>query len=219
MDYNRIFTYIFKDEGWIKKVLIGGLLFFIPIVGIFFPIGYFLRHYRSMRDGNDVPLPEWSDFGDIFMVGLKQFVVNLIYAIPIFVIEIIMFAVSFIFISGAKNGGNISPIFGLFILIFYFLIFVYAFVFAFLMPGIIMKFTRNFSISEALKVGEILSIAKSNIKDFLILFLILIVAEIIASVGMILCMVGVVFTSFIAMGIYFRAVAAVERKLIDEGKL
>ncbi len=218
MDYNRIFTYIFKDEGWIKKVLIGGLLTLIPVVGFFFPLGYFLKHYRNMRDGNDVPLPEWNDFGDIFMVGLKQFVVNLIYSLPVFVIGLFSFVVSFLMMNGSKDGRNAAPILGI-IGLLYFFVFLYYLIFTFIMPAVIMKFTRNFSISEALKVGEVLSLIKSNIKDFLILFLISIVAEIIASVGMILCMVGVVFTSFIALGIYFRAVAAVERKLIDEGRL
>ena len=32
MDIGKAFSYVFEDEGWISKVLIGGLLIWIPIV-------------------------------------------------------------------------------------------------------------------------------------------------------------------------------------------
>lgn len=33
MDVGRAITYVFQDKGWITKVLIGGVLFIIPILG------------------------------------------------------------------------------------------------------------------------------------------------------------------------------------------
>jgi len=49
MDIGKTFTYVFEDEDWVKKVLIGGVINLIPIVGFFFTAGYMLEMGRLGR--------------------------------------------------------------------------------------------------------------------------------------------------------------------------
>ncbi len=215
MDFGRVFGYIFKDEDWIKKVLIGGLLNLVPFVGSFFSLGYFLSHYKNMREGRDIPLPEWEDIGGKFVLGFKAFVVYLVYILPVILLYVLSFFLAFLTINKGKGGA----VLGLIVVLFYFIIFLYYIFLGLILPAVLMKFTENFNIPDAFKFGEILGIVKSNIKEFLILFVVMIASSFIMSLGMILCGVGVLFTMFIGVGIYLRAVAEVDRELRSSGKL
>ena len=209
MDFGKIFGFIFKDNDWIKKVLIGGLLYLIPVVGACFPIGYFLSHYKNMKEGRDLPLPEWDEIGEKFMIGLKMLVVYLVYTLPLILLWLLTFLASFLFLARGKN----ETLGGILIAVFYLLILLYYLLLGIILPAIVMMFAENFQISDGFKLGEIFGLVKSNLKEFLMLFLILIASSIFASLGIILCGIGVIFTSFIAFGIYLRAVAEVNSQL------
>ena len=85
LDIGRSFTYMFEDESWIMKIVIGGILSIIPIVN-FMVFGYVLEALKRAADDMDVPLPEWDDFGGMFMKGLMVFVIGLVYSIPAIVV-------------------------------------------------------------------------------------------------------------------------------------
>ncbi|MCE5215245.1 MAG: DUF4013 domain-containing protein [Methanobacterium sp.] len=83
----------FPSSDW-KKVIILGIFFLLTfvIIGIFFVSGYFLRIIKSTLAGYD-ELPEFDEWGDMFIDGLKVFVVSLVYMIiPMIVIFIGVFA-------------------------------------------------------------------------------------------------------------------------------
>ena len=69
----------YPSYDW-KKVIILGILFILSfiIVGIFFVFGYYLRIVKSTIAGID-ELPEFDDWGNMFIDGLKVLVVNFIY--------------------------------------------------------------------------------------------------------------------------------------------
>ncbi len=69
----------YPSSEW-KKVIILGILFILSfvIIGIFFVLGYFLRILKSTIAGID-ELPEFDDWGDMFVDGLKVMVVYIIY--------------------------------------------------------------------------------------------------------------------------------------------
>jgi len=85
MDMGKAFTYIFDDESWITKILIGGILGIIPIVN-FAVIGYMVEALRNVAQEMERPLPEWSGFGEKFVKGLMVLIIGFIYAIPIWLI-------------------------------------------------------------------------------------------------------------------------------------
>ncbi|PWH20913.1 MAG: hypothetical protein DDG58_00470, partial [Ardenticatenia bacterium] len=82
MDIGIAFSYMFQDRDWLKKILIGGVISLIPIVN-FAALGYVVQLVRNVRDGQDLPLPEWDQFGEYFVSGLYLFLVYVVYAIPI----------------------------------------------------------------------------------------------------------------------------------------
>ena len=72
MDVNKAFTFVFDDERWITKVLIGSVLLFFSflIVPVFFFAGYMIQIVRTVMDGLEDPLPEWEEWGRLFKDGL-----------------------------------------------------------------------------------------------------------------------------------------------------
>ncbi len=87
MDIGRSISFIFADRSWVSKVLICGLLFFVPIIGWLLIGGYVLRLLHNVIVGEEPTLPEWNNWGGDIAGGLKAFVVGIVWAIPIFIIQ------------------------------------------------------------------------------------------------------------------------------------
>ena len=98
MDIGRSFTYITQDQDWVKKVLLGGVIMLIPVVGPFFALGYMLETMKNVIAGREIPLPEIGDFGGKLVEGLKAWVISFVYALPL-----ILFAI-------CAQAGNLAPI-------------------------------------------------------------------------------------------------------------
>ncbi len=84
MDYETAFEKPFTD---IKKLLIGILLGIVPIIN-FFVSGYIVRTAKNTM-GKDSSLPEWQNWGELFVNGLLYMVIGLLYMLPALVIGII----------------------------------------------------------------------------------------------------------------------------------
>lgn len=76
--FEEVFTRLVQLPGFGLKLLIGGLLSFVPIVNIF-AFGYLYRFSRRTRRTGQLSLPEWDDWSGLFMDGLKFAVVWLAY--------------------------------------------------------------------------------------------------------------------------------------------
>ena len=50
---------LFGSSGWMPKVLLGGLLSFIPVLNLF-ALGYLLEYTRRLRRFNQWELPDWN---------------------------------------------------------------------------------------------------------------------------------------------------------------
>jgi hypothetical protein len=97
MDVGKAFTYMFEDKDWIVKILIGGG---ILLLGVLFSwvllvpliaaaailMGYMLNTLRNVYDGNPKPLPNWENFGDLFVRGIMAIVGLLIWSLPVIIL-------------------------------------------------------------------------------------------------------------------------------------
>jgi hypothetical protein len=81
VDFTKALTYPFDDPDWLKKLGIGLLLSFIPIVGTIPLQGWQLEIVKRVRSNHPTPLPDW-DFGGMFSKGLILFLAWLVYLIP-----------------------------------------------------------------------------------------------------------------------------------------
>ena len=84
MDIGRSFSYITEDQEWWKKVLLGGLISLMPIVGQLYVLGYVLETLKNVIAGREVPLPEiGEDFGGKLVKGLLLWVITFVYFLPL----------------------------------------------------------------------------------------------------------------------------------------
>ncbi len=54
MDIGKSFGFMFKDESWISRVLVGGLLGLVPILN-FVIYGYMLEVIKNVSEDRELP--------------------------------------------------------------------------------------------------------------------------------------------------------------------
>ncbi len=193
MNIGRSFTFMFDDEEWIKKILIGGILWIIPIVN-FVVFGYFIDTLKNVIAGQELPLPE-LDFGDQFMKGLMVFLASLIYAIPIIALSIVIAIVTAI--MGGAGGDTAEGVAGLCALGGNCIIFIYALAISIILPAACIHYANSGEFGAFFRFGEIISLITSNLGSYIVVLLVAWVASMVAGlVGSIACLIGVIFTSF-----------------------
>ncbi|MCP4633019.1 MAG: DUF4013 domain-containing protein [candidate division Zixibacteria bacterium] len=167
----RAFTFMFEDDDWLKKTILGGILI-LTVIGIPFVIGYLLELAKQSYENREIPLPEWDNMGDKFVQGLVFLIILIIYSIPLVFFMLVL------------------PCFGTCLSI------VYGCAVALVIPYITLKFalTRDFNV--AIKYEPMFEFIKENIGDLVIVVLISIGLGIIATFGMILMVIGLAFTGF-----------------------
>jgi len=73
---DQVSKHLFSDTSWLVKCLIGGFLCLIPIANLW-SLGVFFRLVDQGRRGEVMRLPDWDDWGRLFVEGL-QFLLILI---------------------------------------------------------------------------------------------------------------------------------------------
>lgn len=81
-----LFVFPFQGKDWALKLLIavvlsilGALFLFIPSIFVF---GYLARLMRRVIAGQPPELPDWNEWGELFVTGLKVAAAGLIYSLP-----------------------------------------------------------------------------------------------------------------------------------------
>jgi hypothetical protein len=206
MEIGESIKYPTTDKDWIKKVVIGGILGMIPIVN-FIVQGYYLKIIKGSIE-NKSGMPEWEDWGNLFIKGLLVFIISIIYMlIPIIVISIsvggaIMAAVSggteaMVAAIGAAAGGFIIG----------FILMLIAFL---LLPMALAIYAKEESFGSAFRFGEIIRRILSNLGSYILVYIVIIVLGVIVGIitGIlnIIPFLGVVIAIF--TNFYIVAVAA-----------
>ncbi len=190
MNYSRAFSYVFEDKNWLSKILIAGLISLIPIVGQIYLFGWMIEIIRRVKAGRSDILPT-THFSYFLTLGLKMFVVSLIYSIPVIIISGILQLLT----SSASNAdesiftiffaglGCIGGILSLVLNIAVALLGTYGAI----------KLAETDQIKACLDFNDAFQCIKNNIGAFIIVELLAIVAGLIEAAGAIIC-VGIIFT-------------------------
>ena len=220
MDIGRAFSFVFEDEAWITKVLLGGLIALIPIVGQLALVGYMLKTAENVARGSARPLPEWGEFGDLLMRGLYGFVISIVYFLPYIVVVILFSVFAAVLGAGASGsdgsdaaatlGGALACIFvPLFLVVaFACLLFVYAGDARYAVTG---------QLSEALKFSDIMAAVRANAGIWLMVLVVNLLSGVAASLGLIACGVGVLFTAFYSYLVLGHALGQAATKVWPSG--
>lgn len=192
MDFGKSFSYVFEDENWISKVLVGVVITLIPIVN-FASYGYMIQVLKNVRDGVERPLPEWDNFGKYFVDGLKSLVGFLVYFIPVFVLSFVMIPVGI----AAENGAVSDDVVAMVMFLVMCLMFIFIAVPMFLYPALYIQYAKNDSIGDMFNISEIWDLIGKNLGNYVIvLLMIFFVLGLISAAGILLCFVGVFFTAW-----------------------
>ena len=192
MNYSRAFSYVFEDKDWLSKILIAGLISLIPIIGQLYLFGWMIEIVRRVKAGRYDVLPT-THFTYFLTLGLKMFVVSLIYSIPVIILSCIL---NLIGSAGNSDSGNFVTAFlaglgclgGLLTLIVNIAV-------ALLGTYGAIKLAETDQIKACLDFNDAFNCIKSNLSTFIIVELLAIVAGLIQSAGVILCLVGAIFTA------------------------
>ncbi len=199
MDIGKSFSFVMDDADWIKKIVIGGIIMLIPFVN-FAGFGYMAELMRRVRDNDPTPLPDWDEFGKYFSDGLKLLVGFLIYSLPALLVICIMAIVSGGLVAAADSGGMDSDTIsgaGIVMVAFQCVYFVLLLIPAVLSPAIYARFAEEGTIGSMIRFGDVLGFVKQNVGSYVIVLLVsFAVMMIIAPLGLIACLIGVIFTQW-----------------------
>jgi hypothetical protein len=199
MDIGKAFGFVFEDEEWVSKVLIGGLIFLIPLIGQFAVIGYSFKVAQNVMQGNPRPLPAWSEFGDHLMRGFYAFVIQLVYGLPAVILGGIFACVTISAAAAAgQNSERAGAGIGLLGTCLIPLIIIVGLVSALLSYPAIGRYLATNSLGEAFKFGDVIAHARAHLGAWIMLLVVGILASFVGGLGAIACGVGVLFTYFYA---------------------
>jgi len=194
-DIGRAFTFPFKDPQWFVKFLIGCLMCILAVVGIGFFIlaGYFIQITQRAMRNDDRALPDWDGIGQKLVLGIKIVIVYLVYLLPVMLLMIPLFPLAVL--TDHPEAGDLV---GLVSLVYFFgfvlIIVPYSIALTIASPIINYRFALNESIGDALDVDAIIKDFGKNWQNVLVVVLITIGIQSFAWIGVVLFIIGVLFT-------------------------
>jgi MFS family permease len=143
-----------KDQTWVNKVVIGGLVNIVPIIN-FFAIGYMLTYLDGLLKRGHTELPEWSEWGELFFIGLKAFVIMVVYMIGVIILGVLSTLV------GGMLGGLLA--FVIFLAVMFFL------------PVALLRFVQEgYRIAPAFAFQEIYNLISAKKDEYILVYVIIV---------------------------------------------
>ena len=173
MDIAKAITYVGDDEDWLSKLILGAIVANVPILNLAW-LGYLTDIMSNVSDDIARPLPDWSDFGDKFLKGLKLVGAAIIYTLPgLLLLGIPLVAV---IIAGIPADANlqeaIATTFAGVGIVLGCCIAIYFLVLAFLFPAINLHFARRGTFGSCFQIKDIIQLVFNNFGEYLIALLV-----------------------------------------------
>ncbi len=163
---------MFEDKNWLSKILVGAAFTLLSaiIVGIPFLAGYVVMAIKRAYDDEEVPLPEWDNFGDMFGKGIMAFIIVVLLFIPAVILHFV------------PCGGLLS--------VFYTLLAMLVF------PILIARYAVTGDLNTVFEFNEIIELVRDNIANLAAVLIMWIIFSVIAVLGFLAIGIGFLFTSF-----------------------
>ena len=189
MDYGAAFTFINKDENWISKAIMAAVfVLLLPFLGLgsLLLTGWAIAITRRVVNGDAELLPDWSELGQIFVDGLKTFVVFFIWAIPAYLIA---------GIGALVNSDVVSICVGL-------IGFLYAILLLLLVPGVFGQLAAGASFGQVLNPANSSRLLMAKLAETVIVTALYLLGISLAfTFGLLLCGIGIFATLPYAYGV------------------
>lgn len=192
MNLGKAFSYPFEDQDWLKKVGIAGLAGLIPIVGTLIVGGWGLEVTRRVIDHDPSPLPDWSDFSGHFVRGLKMFVVGFVYALPAILISACQQTLSIMM----QNNNDDTTVMALSAVVICAscLSLIYSIFLGLVLPAAFARLAVSGQIGDGLRFAEVIGLVRAAPGAYVLALVGGFLASLVAMLGVILCVIGVLFT-------------------------
>lgn len=196
MDFGLSFSFPFQDEEWGKKIVLTAVISLIPIIGQLALIGWLVELTRRVIRGDTEPLPDWADFGGILVLGLKMFAIGFVYALPL------MFAtIPMAIFDSLIDSDSAAALYTIVTLCFSCFALIYGLALAFFFPAAVGELAATDNLGAAINPMNIIAHLRSAPSAYLLAFLGTIIAGFLSGFGIILCFVGVIFTTVYAYAV------------------
>lgn len=171
MDIGKAFGFVFEDEEWISKILLGALIMLIPIFGQFVLVGYVIVVIRNVMADEPWPLPAWENLGRYFVDGLMFWVATLVYALPFLIILCPIMGVWFLPVLAGEQedlAAILAGVSGVVSVGLGCLVALYGILLGLLMPVLQIRYAETGEIGACLRFGEIFQFLFANIGNIII---------------------------------------------------
>ena len=216
MQFGKPFSFVFEDPDWLKKIAILALLGFaqlIPVIGSIFMAlvfsGVMVDIVRKVINRQTPTIPN-LEIGTQFMDGLKLWVVNLVYSLPMIVLGIIIAIIAALGgvggYMGAENDnagamGAVGVIVIILISCIGLIMLLYGLLIALITPEITARYAKFGTISSALNFREVFKTVFKKPVPYILAFVGVVVvgivggiaASILASIGAIALGIGALY--------------------------
>jgi hypothetical protein len=200
MDIGKSFSYLFEDDEWLTKLLLGAVVSAVPILN-FAWTGYTIDILRNVMNGVAFPMPDWSDFGDKFVKGFLVWLAGFIYSLPALLVICLPMGWLIVFPATSESTNTADTLAAIFtgvgILLLCILI-LYLLALSFYFPAVFINFARKGTFGSCFEVSEIIKIVSRNSSKYLTAWLVTLVAGIV--VGILMSVVGAIFAAIICIG-------------------
>lgn len=203
MDFGKAFTFMFEDPEWLRKLGIGtliglvGILFspiLIGLIPLIILLGYTLDVLRNVMYGRELPLPEWEDWGGFLTRGFRLIAVFFIWALPAILIVIPLAVGSAL----ADQGRGMEAIGAVLIICSSCLLILWGLFLTLLTPAIYVRVARTERFAAGFEFARLWQFTRDNIGNVIIAILLTwlagIIASLIAGLGVIALVIGVLVT-------------------------
>lgn len=212
MDFGKAFTFMFEDPDWPSKLGIGTL---VGLVGIVFTplligliplmilLGYMLDTLRNVMDGRERPLPEWEDWGGFVLRGFRLLAAFFVWALPA-ILALIPLGLG----SALADQSRGMEAVGIILIVCSSCVLILWGLFVTLIsPAIYARLARLDRFSAAFEFSKIWGFTRDNIGNVIIAILLTwvagLIAALIASLGLIALLIGVIITTpFASLWLY-----------------
>ena len=189
MDYGKMIgdSFAYAKEGlvgkWVKWILLIISCIIFPLI-----LGYMVRIFKGAN-----PSPELENWGAMFIDGIKLFIVGLIYAIPILILEFLALGTALASVMMTGNAAAMTTALASDGVIFVLLLIV-AIVIGLIIATAYVRFARTDSIGEAFNFNAIFAhIGKIGWVTYIIALIIMgIIIGIIETICILIPVVGII---------------------------
>ncbi len=199
MEFGKAFSFAFEDPDWLKKLGIGALLMIIPIIGWLVVAGWGIEVTRRVIQHDPQPLPDWSDFGGYLVKGLQVFVIGFVYALPVILVNACQQGIT-VFGQQGNSSSDQTMLTVLMVvgICFGCVSFIYSIFLGFVLPAALGSFAATGQMGAGFRFAEVFGLVRAAPVAYLLTLLGGFIASLIASLGLIVCIIGVLFTAVYA---------------------